>query len=132
MNNNDYQIHTEPSMQEIWYSNFLNSISQQTTEGTLNRYKNKIYLTSYTGVHTIEFIKRSQLYLKEDPTDTYYFVDASKRYRPDLISLEMYGTPILYWVILECNNLFTPLDVETNLTLRIPSLSRILRDGRLV
>ena len=129
----DYQTITEPSNQSIWYSGFIsNAISQNCDSSTLNRYKNKINLVNIQGTRVLEFIRKTQLYIEPANDDQYYFVDSSKRYRPDLISLEMYGTPILYWVILICNNLSHPLEVKTNMTLRIPQLSTILNNGRVI
>lgn len=129
----DYQTITEPSNQSIWYSGFIsNAISQNYDSSTLNRYKNKINLVNIQGTRVFEFIRKTQLYIEPANDDQYYFVDSSKRYRPDLISLEMYGTPILYWVILICNNLSHPLEVKTNMTLRIPQLSTILNNGRVI
>ena len=130
--NNQYQTHQEPSNREVWYSKVLSNVVSDRDVNTLNRYRNKIKLTSYSGYNVIEFIKKSQLYLPEDPSDQYYFVDASKQYRPDLISNEVYGSPIYYWVILSCNNLISPLQVAANLTLRLPSLTSILNSGTLI
>lgn len=129
---NPYQTHLEPSNREVWYSSTLSDISSDRSENTLSRYRNKIRLTSYSGYTFIEFIKKSQLYLDVSSEDQYYFVDASKQYRPDLISNEIYGSPIYYWVILSCNNLISPLQVRTNLTLRLPPLGEILNHGGLI
>lgn len=130
--NNQYQTHQEPTNREVWYSRVLSNVNSDRDINSLNRYRNKINLTSYSGYNVLEFIKKSQLYLPEAPTDQYYFVDASKQYRPDLISNEIYGSPIYYWVILSCNNLISPLQVVTNLTLRLPSLTSILNSGTLI
>ena len=130
--NNEYQTHLEPSNREVWFSSTLSDVYSDRDNNTLSRYRNKIRLTSYTGVTFLEFIKKSQLYLPVSPDDQYYFVDASKQYRPDLISNEVYGSPIYYWVILSCNNLISPLQVRTNLTLRIPPLGEILNHGGLI
>jgi hypothetical protein len=130
--NNEFQTHQEPSNREVWYSASLSNVYSDRDVNTLNRYRNKITLTSYSGYTVLEFIKKSQLVLEEQSTDQFYFVDVSKQYRPDLISNEMYGTPIYYWVILSCNNLISPLQVTANLTLRIPSLGSILNSGTLI
>lgn len=130
--NNEYQTHLEPSNREVWFSSTLSDVYSDRDNNTLSRYRNKIRLTSYTGVTFLEFIKKSQLYLEVSTDDQYYFVDASKQYRPDLISNEVYGSPIYYWVILSCNNLISPLQVRTNLTLRIPPLGEILNHGGLI
>lgn len=131
MNNEDIII--EPDGMEIWYSSHVSDVIEPPrSSSTLNRYKNKLQLVDSTGVRMIEFIKQSQLYLEPRDDDQYYFVDASKRYRPDAISMEVYGTPILYWVILMCNNLSHPLDVKTNMTLRIPRLSTLFDNERVL
>jgi len=130
--NNEYQTHLEPSNREVWFSSTLSDVYSDRDNNTLSRYRNKIRLTSYTGVTFLEFIKKSQLYLEVSTDDQYYFVDASKQYRPDLISNEVYGSPIYYWVILSCNNLISPLQVRTNLTLRLPPLGEILNHGGLI
>lgn len=129
---NQYQTHREPSNREVWYSSTISDVYSDRANNTLSRYRNKIRLTSYTGYSFLEFIKKSQLYLDVSSEDQYYFVDASKQYRPDLISNEIYGSPIYYWVILSCNNLISPLQVRTNLTLRIPPLGEILNNGGLI
>lgn len=130
---NEYQDRIEPSGQETWYSSFISAaISPPRQESTLNRYKNKINIVTATGTRVIEFIKKSQLYIEPSEGDQFYFVDASKRYRPDIIANEVYGNPQLYWVILACNNLSHALQVKTNMTLRIPQLSTILQDERVL
>lgn len=130
--NNQYQTHIEPTNREVWYSSTISDVYSDRSSTTLSRYRNKIRLTSYTGYTFLEFVKKSQLVLDVSPEDQYYFVDASKQYRPDLISNEIYGSPIYYWVILSCNNLISPLQVRTNLTLRIPPLGAILNNGGLI
>lgn len=129
---NQYQTHLEPSNREVWYSSTLSDVYSDRANNTLSRYRNKIRITSYSGATFYEFIKKSQLYLDVSSEDQYYFVDASKQYRPDLISNELYGSPIYYWVILSCNDLISPLQVRANLTLRIPPLGSILNNGGLI
>lgn len=131
--NNQYQDIVEPSGKETWYSDYISqAVSPKRSSSTLNRYKNKITLTTISGITSYEFIRKSQLYIEPHDDDQFYFVDASKRYRPDIISNEMYGTPILYWVILSCNNLSSPLQVETNMTLRIPQLTTLFNEEKVI
>ena len=133
MNNNIYQTRYEPSGKEVWYSSYIvNANSPKRSTSSLSRYTNKITLTTVSGITVLEFIRKSQLYIEPSDSDQYYFVDASKRYRPDIIANEMYGTPILYWVILSCNNLSSPLQVETNMTLRIPQLTTLFNNEKVI
>lgn len=129
---NEYQTTPEPSGKETWYSASINAVTSGSRVNTMNRYLNKVSLVYFDGTKVTEFIKKSQLYPEPSDDDQYYFVDASKRFRPDIIAQEVYGTPLLYWVILSANHLARPLDVKTNMTLRVPSLNTILRNGRLL
>lgn len=133
MYDNEYQTNREPTSKEVWYSRVIDSTHQKTTNNsTLNRYKTKLRLTTSNGLSVIEFMKKSQVHIKESNKDQIYYVDASKQYRPDLISLEVYGTASLYWVILSCNNLKNPLELKAGTNIRIPIKNSIIHDRRLV
>lgn len=131
--NNPYQTNPEPSNREVWYAPSIVSLEYKSANNTrMNRYLNKIKMTNSAGEKFVEQIKRSQIYIPESSDDTYYYVDASKRYRPDIIAQEVYGNPVLYWVILSCNGLKHPLDLVTGITVRIPPLQSILNDERIM
>lgn len=131
--NNPYQTNPEPSNREVWYAPSIVSLEYKSSNNTrMNRYLNKIKMTNSSGEKFVEQIKRSQIYIPESSDDTYYYVDASKRYRPDIIAQEVYGNPVLYWVILSCNGLKHPLDLVTGITVRIPPLQSILNDERIM
>ena len=129
---NPYQKHLEPTGKDVWYSSLVTNVANRRTNSTLDRYANKNRITMYDGTTFIEFIRKSMLYTEVKSSDQYYFVDAGKRLRPDLISYELFGTPIFYWVILSDNNLVSSLQAQTNLTLRIPTLSNIVNNERLI
>ena len=131
--NNPYQTNPEPSNREVWYAPSVSDLNYKAQNNPyMNRYLNKIKITDSSNNKFVEQIKRSQIYIPESSDDTYYYVDASKRYRPDMISYELYGTPVLYWVILSCNGLKHPLELETGLTVRIPPLQSVLNDERIM
>lgn len=130
--NNPMQRNLEPTFKEAWYSGLVKEVESSISNATLSRYKNKRVLTLFDNTTFIEFIRKSQLYTEKDPTDQYYFVEAGKRVRPDLISNDLYGTPIFYWVILSDNNMVSPLQAKTNLTLRVPSLANIVNNKKLI
>lgn len=129
---NPMQKNLEPTYTEVWYSNLVTNVELSQSNSTLSRYKNKRVLTLFDNTTFIEFIRKSQLYTEKASTDQYYFIDVSKRLRPDLLSYELYGTPIFYWVLLSDNNLVSPLQAKTNLTLRVPSLSNIVNNSKLI
>lgn len=41
-------------------------------------------------------------------------------YRPDLVSYDVYGSPDLWWKILEVNGMFDIMDFETGRTIILP------------
>lgn len=133
MFDNLLQDHYEPTGQEVWYGTAVSLADPPLSKSTtMNRYKNKVNLIMIDSTRVIEFIRSSQLTIPPEDSDIYYMVDASKRYRPDLISQEVYGNPLLYWVILSCNNMTHPLQMKTGLTLRIPQLSSIVKNKKVL
>lgn len=129
---NPIQRHLEPEYSEVWYSSLVANVEVSRSNSTLSRYRNKRVLTLFDNTTFIEFIRQSMLYTDKAATDQYYFIDAGKKLRPDLLSQELYGTPIFYWIILSNNNLVSPLQMKTNLTLRVPSLANIVNDNMLI
>lgn len=129
---NPLQKNQEPSFQDVWYSSLVKIVETDTSNSTLSRYKNKRIITLFDNTTFIEFIRKSMLYTPVAPEDQYYFTPAGKKNRPDLLSYELYGTPIFYWVILSNNNLVSPLQMKTNITLRVPSLSNIVNNKKII
>lgn len=59
--------------------------------------------------------------------DIFYVVEGRFQFRPDLLSLEYYGTTKLWWVIMRANNFDHPAkDLEAGTTIRIPDPERVL------
>ena len=129
---NPLQKNPEPSYMDTWYSGLVKTVEQDRINSTLSRYRNKRIITLIDGTTFIEFIRKSMLFTNIAPTDQYYFTSAGKKLRPDLLSYELYGTPIFYWVILSDNNLVSSLQMKTNLTLRVPTLSNIVNNNKLI
>ena len=129
---NPLQKHVEPSYIDTWYSGLVKTVEQARSNSTLSRYRNKRIITLFDGTTFIEFIRKSMLYTNISPDDQYYFTSAGKKLRPDLLSYELYGTPIFYWIILSNNNLVSSLQMKTNLTLRVPTLSNIVNNNKLI
>lgn len=60
--------------------------------------------------------------------DSYHEVTPGEEGRLDLISFIYYGTPLLWWVIAEANDIVSPLkDIYAGLVLRIPDQTVIFR-----
>lgn len=129
---NPLQKNLEPSYQGTWYSSLVKIVEVDETNSTLSRYRNKRIITLFDNTTFIEFIRKSMLYTPVVADDQYYFTPAAKKTRPDLLSYELYGTPIFYWVILSDNNLVSPLQMKTNLTLRVPNLAAIVNNSQII
>lgn len=129
---NPLQKNLEPSYQATWYSSLVKIVEVDETNSTLSRYRNKRIITLFDNTTFIEFIRKSMLYTPIAADDQYYFTPAAKKTRPDLLSYELYGTPIFYWVILSDNNLVSPLQMRTNLTLRVPNLAAIVNNSQII
>lgn len=59
-----------------------------------------------------------------DPNDKEYVIEQKYMYRPDLLSFDLYGTPKLWWIIIQRNLdvIQDPIyDFVHGLTIRIPS-----------
>lgn len=129
---NPLQKHVEPSYQTTWYSSLVKEVETNQSNSTLSRYRNKRIITLFDNTTFIEFIRKDMLYTAVSAEDQYYFVPAGKKTRPDLLSYDLYGTPIFYWMILSDNNLVSPLQMKTNLTLRVPSLASIVNNAKII
>lgn len=129
---NPYQVHPEPDIQSTWYSPIVNTVNNNRVYNTTNRYKNKNVITLQDGTTFIEFIRSSMLYTPEDETDQYYYVMPNKSQRPDILSLDLLGASSFYWIILSDNHLVSPLQLQSQLTLRIPTITSIMNNTNLI
>lgn len=55
------------------------------------------------------------------PSDRFMLLSVYEEYRPDLVSLKVYGTTDYWWTILEANGISDIFDFKTGLTIKIPS-----------
>jgi hypothetical protein len=57
--------------------------------------------------------------------DKYLVIGAGEEYRPDLIAQRAFGSSlfVLWWKIMEANNIFDVFDLKAGLTLRIPAVA---------
>jgi hypothetical protein len=70
---------------------------------------------------------RASIILAPAEDDIYVTISQTYINRVDLLSNDIYGTPDLWWIICDCNNIQDPLkDLTIGSTLRIPSFDRIL------
>lgn len=89
------------------------------------RYTNGILATNRSRKDFL--VLRKSLNLTEDSTDTFILITQQYEKRPDLLSTAAYGTPELWWVIYEFNNIRDPFfELKSGQILRIPELNRVL------
>lgn len=92
---------------------------------SLSRYKSGKVATNRTNKNFLAL--RRSLNLKFGDDDIIIEITQEYIRRPDLISSKVYGTPELWWVIYEMNNISDPLfDLRIGQLLRIPNLQRVL------
>lgn len=84
-----------------------------------SRYKNLRRIIDDEGDEYVESYERIDI--RTTSKDQYHTVDASEENRLDLISNKYYGTPLLYWIIAEANDIYDMFEVPTGTILRIPS-----------
>lgn len=73
------------------------------------------------GLRDRNFIERVKLLNSKN-----YVVPEKYKHRPDLISYEVYGTPKLWWIITDVNDIRHPLkDLETQKALKIPDSDQL-------
>lgn len=63
----------------------------------------------------------SKIEIPESANDTYFVVNPDYENRLDLVSFKFYNTPLLWWVIAECSDIYNPLIVPVGTVLRVPS-----------
>lgn len=72
-------------------------------------------------------ILRPPLNLPSASSDVYVTISQDIANRPDLISQKAYGTPDLWWVIYEYNNIVDPLfDLQVGQIIKIPDKNRVV------
>lgn len=72
-------------------------------------------------------VLRNSLNLEEGDNDRFIEVTQEFINRPDLLSSKVYGTPELWWVIYEFNEIQDPIiDLKVGQVLRIPEIERVL------
>lgn len=82
-----------------------------------------LYSDGYAQIET-----RDPVSISQDNSDKFYRLEANYENRLDLVSWKFYDTPLYWWVIAYASNIQDPLSVPAGTLLRIPTLSRALRE----
>lgn len=90
----------------------------------LNRYTNGTITFTRDNQKFLVLSKNIQLPLAN--TDTYVTLTTDLARRPDLISFKAYGTPTLWWVIMQYNGIRDPFfELKAGKVIRIPTMERV-------
>jgi hypothetical protein len=90
----------------------------------LNRYTNGT--VTFSRDNTKFLVLRKSLDLQFAVDDVFVTLTQDLIKRPDIVSFKAYGTPDLWWVIAEYNNISDPFfDFKINQIIRIPNIDRV-------
>ena len=114
-------------LNQTWFSPNVTSLSSKMDDGlvTSNRYKNKLILSDNHGIH-IQFIQQ-RWFPKAVNTDPLIYIDAKYQYRPDIISVDYYNTPLFAWAILTANGLRSIWEIKAGMYLKIPDIATAVK-----
>lgn len=78
----------------------------------------KVLYYSDENIITFETYKKNKYILT--PNDKVAVIPQSMQYRPDLVSIQTYGTVDFWWKIMEVNNIIDILDFKAGKTIILP------------
>lgn len=86
----------------------------------LSRYANEevIYYGELNRI-TFKTYKRENVPRLED--DKFMVISTGYEFRPDLVAHDVYGTPNLWWRIMQANNIFDIYEFKRGRNIRVPS-----------
>ena len=90
-----------------------------------NRYQGKVLISNSRG-QRIQFIQK-RWFPKVSDTDTLIYVDMKYQYRPDVISVDYFNTPLYAWAIMAANGIRSIWQLEAGQFIKIPTLSQITK-----
>lgn len=79
----------------------------------------KVLYYSENKLLTFPTYKKQEVPLSEN--DTYATITPGMQYRPDLVSMQAYGTVDFWWRIMEANNIKDIYEFKAGLNIRIPN-----------
>lgn len=89
----------------------------------LSRYRAGVVV--YYNIGNKQYISyttyKKQMIQKPSNNDSYAVIPPGMEYRPDILSKSVYGTPDLWWKILEANKIKDIFEFKAGLNIRIPA-----------
>lgn len=114
------------SMWYTWYDTKVLSVT--TPDFSLNdssRYRRIATLHTSDGSH-LKFMRKGFYHFSD--SETSYFITKAVEFRPDIVSVEMYGDPRYAWAILTANNMKSFFEFTCDKYIMIPTLSDVTRE----
>ena len=115
----------------------LANIREEYTKLTYVHPRSYKFTSRYTNTERIEDningVEYHETYDKKDipnsNSDLYVTVDLTTKNRLDIISTNVYGYSLYWWVIAMANNIIDPFDIPIGTVLRVPQLASIYMSG---
>ena len=104
-------------------SNTITTTILQPTNGYVpgsSRYANS-EIIYYGDLNKLTFTTYVRKAFAPTPQDMFTVVTAGTEYRPDLVSMQMYGTVDFWWKIMETNQIYDIFEFKTGTNLRLPA-----------
>ena len=114
------------SLDYTWFSPAiyaLNDIPVDPTRSS-NRYEEKKLLSDIRGQH-IQFIQH-RWFPTTEVEDTLVYIDARYEYRPDIISVDYYNSPLYAWAIMAANELRSVWQLKSGTYVKIPNIAKVV------
>lgn len=113
-----------------WYdTKQITNIIEPNEEVVQTRYSNKTQMRLENGDIIIRNTRLSDIEVPESDSDTVHKIEASERYRPDLVAFRVYNNANLAWVLLSANNMKSFFEFETDVIIRIPEITSLYSSG---
>lgn len=110
-----------------WYASSVTSINKVPYDNysSSGRYQGKTLLSNNRG-QRMQFIQK-RWFPKTTNYDTLVYVDMRYQYRPDIISVDYFNTPLYAWAILAANGIRSIWQLEAGQFIKIPKLSEAMK-----
>lgn len=90
-----------------------------------NRYQGKTLISNERG-QRIQFIQK-RWFPRATDYDTLVYIDIKYQYRPDIISVDYFNTPLYAWAIMAANGIRSIWQLEAGQFIKIPTLAQVMK-----
>ncbi len=110
-----------------WYASSVAAIAKLESDpyNYSNRYQGKMLISGYRG-QRMQFIQKRWFPTVTD-TDTLVYIDMRYQYRPDVISVDYFNSPLYAWAIMAANGIRSIWQLEAGQFIKIPTLSEAMK-----